>query len=163
MGKRRLYELAQDHGLTTAELLRRLEQAGIQGKKPLSTLEEEEVEAALAQTKSGDASDDSSDASQGQRLAPVERLLLWRKLRHLRRLHEAQLKELAGLAVELHRLDSPRYQELAAELFPVWLARNYLSGALLDVDELVRVIDNVLRCGASATIPTVAVVPRPPS
>ena len=115
MGKRRLYELAQDHGLTTAELLRRLEQAGIQGKKPLSTLEEEEVEAALAQTKSGDASDDSSDASQGQRLAPVERLLLWRKLRHLRKLHEAQLKELAGLAVELQRLDSPRYQELAAE------------------------------------------------
>jgi NAD(P)-dependent dehydrogenase (short-subunit alcohol dehydrogenase family) len=54
-------------------------------------------------------------------------------------------------------------QELAAELFPVWLARNYLSGALLDVDELVRVIDSVLRCGASATIPTVAVVPRPPS
>ena len=115
MGKRRLYELAQDHGLTTAELLRRLEQAGIEGKKPLSTLEEEEVEAALAQTKSGEASGDSSSTSQGPRLAPVERLLLWRKLRHLRKLHEAQLKELAGLAVELQRLDSPRYQELAAE------------------------------------------------
>jgi NAD(P)-dependent dehydrogenase (short-subunit alcohol dehydrogenase family) len=54
-------------------------------------------------------------------------------------------------------------QELAAELFPVWLARNYLSGALLDVDELVRVIDAVVRCGASATIPAVAVVPRPRS
>ena len=115
MGKRRLYELAQDHGLTTAELLRRLEQAGIEGKKPLSTLEEEEVEAALAETKSGEASGDSSSTSQGPRLAPVERLLLWRKLRHLRKLHEAQLKELAGLAVELQRLDSPRYQELAAE------------------------------------------------
>jgi NAD(P)-dependent dehydrogenase (short-subunit alcohol dehydrogenase family) len=54
-------------------------------------------------------------------------------------------------------------EELAAEVFPVWLARNYLSGALLDVDELVRVIDSVLRCGAGATIPTVAVVPRPPA
>ena len=112
MGKRRLYELAQDRGLTTAELLRRLEQAGIQGKKPLSTLDEEEVEAALAQTS---PPGDSSDPSQEQRLAPVERLLLWRKLRHLRKVHESQLKELAGLAVELHRLDSPRYQELAAE------------------------------------------------
>jgi NAD(P)-dependent dehydrogenase (short-subunit alcohol dehydrogenase family) len=54
-------------------------------------------------------------------------------------------------------------QELATELFPVWLARNHLSGALLDVDELVRVIDSVLRCGAGASIPTVAVVPRPPA
>src|SRR5437764_3412454 len=112
MGKRRLYELAQDRGLTTAELLRRLEQAGIQGKKPLSTLDEEEVEAALVQTS---PPADSSDPTQEQRPAPVERLLLWRKLRHLRKVHESQLKELAGLAVELHRLDSPRYQELAAE------------------------------------------------
>jgi NAD(P)-dependent dehydrogenase (short-subunit alcohol dehydrogenase family) len=54
-------------------------------------------------------------------------------------------------------------EELAAELFPVWLDRNFLSGALLDVDELVRVIDSVLRCGPGATIPTVAVVPRPPA
>src|SRR5438067_3878936 len=60
MGKRRLYELAQDRGLTTAELLRRLEQAGIQGKKPLSSLDEEEVEAALAQTSSAGASCDRS-------------------------------------------------------------------------------------------------------
>src|SRR5438105_15673715 len=112
MGKRRLYELAQDHGLTTAELLRRLEQAGIEGKKPLSTLEEEEVEAALAQTKSGEASGDSSSTSQGPRLAPVERLLLCRKLRHLRNLHEPHLKELAALAAEWHRPATPRYQEL---------------------------------------------------
>jgi NAD(P)-dependent dehydrogenase (short-subunit alcohol dehydrogenase family) len=52
--------------------------------------------------------------------------------------------------------------DLAAAMFPVWLARNYMGGSLLDVDELVRVVDSVLRCGASATIPTVAVVPRPP-
>ncbi|MHB8463712.1 MAG: SDR family oxidoreductase [Acidimicrobiales bacterium] len=53
--------------------------------------------------------------------------------------------------------------DVAADMYPIWLARQYLSGTLLDVDELVRVIDSVLRCGASATIPTVAVLPRPPS
>lgn len=51
--------------------------------------------------------------------------------------------------------------ELAAELHPVWSARQYLSGSLLDVRELVRVVDAVLRCDATACIPTVAVVPRP--
>jgi hypothetical protein len=52
--------------------------------------------------------------------------------------------------------------ELAAELFPVWQASNLLAGSLMEVDELVRVIDTVLRCGASASIPTVAVTPRRP-
>jgi len=51
---------------------------------------------------------------------------------------------------------------LAAELFPVWQASNLLAGSLMEVDELVRVIDTVLRCGASASIPTVAVTPRRP-
>ena len=128
MGKRRLYELAQDHGLTTGELLQRLEAAGIEGKKPLSTLDEDEVQAALTTAAADDGSskagekrsseptsDGSVPGSASEKLAPVERLLLWRKLRHLRRVHEAQLKELAGLAVELHRVDSPRYEELAAE------------------------------------------------
>jgi lipoprotein-anchoring transpeptidase ErfK/SrfK len=40
-------------------------------------------------------------------------LRLRRRLWHLRRLQRSQLDELAGLAVELRRLDSPRYQELA--------------------------------------------------
>jgi NAD(P)-dependent dehydrogenase (short-subunit alcohol dehydrogenase family) len=53
--------------------------------------------------------------------------------------------------------------DLAAELHPIWSARNYLSGSLLEVDELVRVVDTVLRCGASATIPLVAVTPRRPA
>ena len=52
--------------------------------------------------------------------------------------------------------------DLAAELHPIWQARNYLSGSLIDVEELVRVVDTVLRCGASAGIPTVAVTPRSP-
>jgi len=53
--------------------------------------------------------------------------------------------------------------ELAAEVAPIWLSREYIAGALLDVDELVRVLDNLLRCGPTASIPTVAVVPRRPA
>jgi hypothetical protein len=53
--------------------------------------------------------------------------------------------------------------ELAAEVVPVWIARKYLAGSLVEVDELVQVIDAVLRCGASASIPSVAVTPRSPA
>jgi len=52
--------------------------------------------------------------------------------------------------------------DLMTELAPVWLAREYIAGALLDVDELVQVVDNLLRCGRSASIPSVSVVPRRP-
>jgi NAD(P)-dependent dehydrogenase (short-subunit alcohol dehydrogenase family) len=51
--------------------------------------------------------------------------------------------------------------ELAAEVMPVWFTRNYVSGALIDIDDLVGMVDHVLRCGASASIPSVTVVPRP--
>jgi NAD(P)-dependent dehydrogenase (short-subunit alcohol dehydrogenase family) len=53
--------------------------------------------------------------------------------------------------------------DLAGELHPVWAARGYLSGALLEVEELVRVVDSVVRCGATASIPSVIVAPRPPA
>jgi NAD(P)-dependent dehydrogenase (short-subunit alcohol dehydrogenase family) len=49
---------------------------------------------------------------------------------------------------------------LAAELAPLWVARGYLDGSLLEVDELVRVVDSVLRCGAGASIPSVVVTQR---
>jgi NAD(P)-dependent dehydrogenase (short-subunit alcohol dehydrogenase family) len=52
-------------------------------------------------------------------------------------------------------------QQLASEVLPIWMTRNYLSGALLEVDELVRVVDTVLRCGASAALPSVTITPRP--
>jgi NAD(P)-dependent dehydrogenase (short-subunit alcohol dehydrogenase family) len=52
-------------------------------------------------------------------------------------------------------------QELAAEMFPIWMERKFMTGALMEVDELIRVVDTVLRCGASAYIPSVAAVPRP--
>ncbi len=51
--------------------------------------------------------------------------------------------------------------ELAADLVPVWLERGYLSGTLIAVDELVTVIDAVLRGGASLSMPSVTVAPRP--
>jgi NAD(P)-dependent dehydrogenase (short-subunit alcohol dehydrogenase family) len=53
-------------------------------------------------------------------------------------------------------------QELAAEMFPLWMERGLLSGSLTDVQHLVEMIDAVLRCGASASIPSIAVTPRRP-
>lgn len=53
--------------------------------------------------------------------------------------------------------------KLAGELLPLWSQRNLLSGALLDVEELVKVVDTVMRCGATASIPTVTLTPRRPS
>lgn len=54
--------------------------------------------------------------------------------------------------------------DLAAEVAQVWLSRGLstLGGALIDVDELVRVVEHVLRCGPSASIPSVIVEPRLP-
>src|SRR2546423_15693601 len=50
MANRRVYEIARDRGLSTAELLERLERDGIHDKKPLSTIDEDLVDAALADT-----------------------------------------------------------------------------------------------------------------
>ena len=52
---------------------------------------------------------------------------------------------------------------LATEFGTLWLERNYFSGQLLDVDCLVRVLDSVLRVGASASVPSVTVAARPVS
>ncbi len=51
--------------------------------------------------------------------------------------------------------------ELAAEFASVWLSRNYLSGSLIDVDHLVTVVDALLRGGATLSIPSVTLAPRP--
>jgi NAD(P)-dependent dehydrogenase (short-subunit alcohol dehydrogenase family) len=51
--------------------------------------------------------------------------------------------------------------DVAAAFYPTWAARNYLSGSLLDVEELVNAVDTVLQAGATASFPTVVVVPRP--
>ena len=51
--------------------------------------------------------------------------------------------------------------ELAGQLGQEWVARNLLSGALIDVEHLVAVVDAVLRGGASLSIPSITVAPRP--
>ena len=52
--------------------------------------------------------------------------------------------------------------DLAAEVYPTWVTRGYIAGSLLPVEELVRVVDTVVRCGAASSIPSVIVTPRPP-
>ena len=130
MANRRVYEIARDRGLSTAELLERLERDGIHDKKPLSTIDEELVDAALADTApEGEApsqparrakeepppppAHDHPDGDDGgPQLGPIE---LRRRLWRLRRKRDAQLRELGGLAVELRRVGSTRYDELAGE------------------------------------------------
>ena len=51
--------------------------------------------------------------------------------------------------------------ELATEMATTWINRSFLSGSLIDVDHLVTVIDAVLRGGASLSIPSVTLAPRP--
>jgi len=53
--------------------------------------------------------------------------------------------------------------DLAVEMGTIWVTRHYLAGSLMEVDELVNVLDGILRCGPSANIPFVAVTPRLPA
>lgn len=53
--------------------------------------------------------------------------------------------------------------DLFSELAQTWFSRGLLTGSLVDVNDLIRVVDTVLQLGASAAIPAVAVVPRPPA
>jgi NAD(P)-dependent dehydrogenase (short-subunit alcohol dehydrogenase family) len=50
-------------------------------------------------------------------------------------------------------------QDLAAEVMPVWFARNYMSGSFVGIEDLITVIDTVLHQGAVA-ISSVTVAPR---
>jgi NAD(P)-dependent dehydrogenase (short-subunit alcohol dehydrogenase family) len=50
--------------------------------------------------------------------------------------------------------------ELAAELVPTWVERGYMTGALMDVSQLVAVVDQVLRSHPSVSIPYASVAPR---
>lgn len=51
---------------------------------------------------------------------------------------------------------------LATELVPLWLQRGLMSGALVDVGELVDVVDGILRAGPTVALPSVIVTPRAP-
>jgi NAD(P)-dependent dehydrogenase (short-subunit alcohol dehydrogenase family) len=51
--------------------------------------------------------------------------------------------------------------ELAAEIMPDWIARKYIAGSFIDVEHLVDMIDAVARGGASMSVPSLSVAPRP--
>ncbi len=50
--------------------------------------------------------------------------------------------------------------ELIGAFHPIWAARNYLTGTLLDVEELVRAVHNLLASGSGTSIPSLVVTPR---
>ncbi len=54
-------------------------------------------------------------------------------------------------------------RDAAADFVTEWYTRKYIAGSLMDVGELVNTIDAVLRMGASASIQSVTVAPRPPA
>lgn len=53
--------------------------------------------------------------------------------------------------------------DLAMELGTMWYAKGYITGTLLPVEELIRIVDQVLRNGAGTSIPSLVVTPRPPT
>jgi NAD(P)-dependent dehydrogenase (short-subunit alcohol dehydrogenase family) len=52
--------------------------------------------------------------------------------------------------------------EFAVEFGTEWFTKGYLAGYLMDVDELITAVDAVLRSGATVSIPSITVAPRPP-
>jgi NAD(P)-dependent dehydrogenase (short-subunit alcohol dehydrogenase family) len=52
--------------------------------------------------------------------------------------------------------------ELTGELAPGWVARGLISGSLMEVEELISMVDAVLRAGASMSMPSVICTPRRP-
>ena len=50
--------------------------------------------------------------------------------------------------------------ELMAEVHPIWAARNYMAGALMDVDHLVAMVHAVIERGGTLSVPSITVAPR---
>jgi len=50
--------------------------------------------------------------------------------------------------------------DLMAEVHPVWVSRNYMAGALMDVEHLVAMVHAVLDRGATLSVPSITVAPR---
>lgn len=50
--------------------------------------------------------------------------------------------------------------ERVPEFYNQWAARKYLSDSLIEVDELVTVVDSLIRHGGSLSVPSVTVTPR---
>jgi len=51
-------------------------------------------------------------------------------------------------------------QELAAELAPLWISGKLMSGAFVDIQDLIAIVDSLLHQGASVSMPSVTVAPR---
>ncbi|MDQ2677723.1 MAG: SDR family oxidoreductase [Actinomycetota bacterium] len=52
--------------------------------------------------------------------------------------------------------------DLAVQVGRTWYEKGYIAGALLDVQDLIDAVDGVIGLGASAVVPTMAVLPRVP-
>jgi NAD(P)-dependent dehydrogenase (short-subunit alcohol dehydrogenase family) len=52
--------------------------------------------------------------------------------------------------------------ELAGELFAEWTSRGLLTDKLMDVEHFISAVHALVQCGASVTIPTIAMTPRRP-
>jgi NAD(P)-dependent dehydrogenase (short-subunit alcohol dehydrogenase family) len=63
-------------------------------------------------------------------------------------------------AVELGHEWDP---EVLKDVGTLWAERNLLSDTFVDVEEVTSVVDTVLRAGSTASVPFVAVLPRPPT
>jgi len=50
---------------------------------------------------------------------------------------------------------------LFGELYATWAARSYLSGTVMDVENLVHTVHHVLHLGSDVIVPSVIVAPRP--
>jgi hypothetical protein len=51
--------------------------------------------------------------------------------------------------------------ELATTLGTQWVENNFMSGGFVGVDELVSVVDSLLRQGGSVSMPSVTIAGRP--
>src|SRR4051812_3301427 len=52
--------------------------------------------------------------------------------------------------------------DLLMQFHPTWTARGLVAGSLIDVKDLVTAVDALLRGGASLSVPSITLAPRPP-
>lgn len=116
MARKRIYEIARELGVPSREVLERLEQAGIEGKVPASTIEEEIARVALraadGEPRGPAPHEPPPPDPQTRRPRPARWLRRWR----LRRRLDAELWELGGWLLEMRRSGSRRDDLLEARL-----------------------------------------------
>src|SRR3954470_20503416 len=116
MARKRIYEIARELGVPSREVLERLEQAGIEGKAPASTIEEEVALVALrgagGEPCAAAPEEPPPPAPETRAPWPARWLRRWR----LRRRLDAELWELGGWLLEMRRSGSRRDDLLEARL-----------------------------------------------